>query len=236
MLTAGKELRLNLISHTRRLSIHESLQWKKVLAGVDRNVRVLEVGCGRCAKTRLLQRMGFTSILGVEKSARQVHRAVEEGFNVVTDEKFDDAYSSPQFDLLVLSHIIEHFTFYDLVAFMNRYLKHLKPGGMLLIATPVLHDHFWLDLDHVKPYYPHGIKNFFGSDDEQVQFSGGYTLKLKDMRFRKAPYKAKLSRSLLLKKNDLPMLLFNLSCALMFKLSCGLLGKKTGWVGLYKVI
>lgn len=236
MLTAGKELRTKLINLTRRFSIHEKVQWEKVLGDLDKDLRILEVGCGKCSKTKLLQNLGFNTILGVEKNQQLVESAINEGFNVVGVDEFEREYMNEKFDLLILSHIIEHFDFLDLISLMKGYLKHLKPGGMLFIATPVLHDHFWLDLDHVKPYYPHGIKNFFGSSDEQVQCSTGYELKLKDVRFRKSPYKIKLMRSLLLKKNDLPALLVNLLCAFCFKLTCGLLGHKTGWVGLYKVL
>ncbi|WP_051295007.1 class I SAM-dependent methyltransferase [Maridesulfovibrio bastinii] len=234
-LTPSKKKRKKIKKITSVLSVYEKRQWKRILDSENRNVRILEVGCGRCSKTVLLKKFGFHNILGVEKNLNLVNMAVSEGFNVVDVDSFEREFKDEQFDLLILSHIIEHFDFKDLIEFMSGYLKHLKPGGRLLIATPVLHEHFWLDLDHVKPYYPHGIKNFFGSDDEQVQLRLPYKLKLIDIRFRRGPYKVKLSRALLLKKNDLPMLLINLMSAFFFKISCGLLGHKTGWIGLYKV-
>ncbi|CCO24695.1 class I SAM-dependent methyltransferase [Maridesulfovibrio hydrothermalis] len=235
MLTASPDQRKQLRSITKQLSRHEMTQWEKVLAPLDRNMSILEIGCGRGGKTDFLYAQGFTDILGVEKNEYQVTECCKRGLRVVTLEEFDTEHSSDQFDFLILSHIVEHFDFIGLVEFIDGYLKHLKPGGLLLIATPMLHPHFWLDLDHQKPYYPQGIKNFYSGKDEQVGFTSKYKLKLKDIRFRKSPLRIKNDRNLLLKKNDLPMLLFNMISAVAFKCSFSMVGYKTGWIGLYKL-
>ncbi len=235
MLTAGPELRNKLRGITKHLSRHEMGQWEKILAPVARSSRVLEVGCGRGTKTDFLLAQGFSDILGVEKNEFQVRECRKRGLNVVTLDEFAEKFSDDKFDFIVLSHIIEHFSFDGLVEFIDGYLEHLKPGGLLLIATPMLHPHFWLDLDHQKPYYPQGIKNFYSGANEQVGFSSKYRLKLRDIRFRRSPFRVKNDRSLLLKKNDLPMLSINMLSAILFKFSFYLLGYKSGWVGLYKL-
>ncbi|SDL16658.1 Methyltransferase domain-containing protein [Maridesulfovibrio ferrireducens] len=235
MLTASPEMRKSIRKTAKDLSRHEMTQWKSILCDLDREMSILEVGCGRGGKTDFLKSQGFKNILGVEKNIYQVEECNKRGLNVVSLEDFDAEYSETKFDFLVLSHIIEHFKFEDLISFVDGYLKYLKPGGLILIATPMLHPHFWLDLDHEKPYYPQGIKNFYSGSSEQVGFSSEYELKLKDIRFRKSPFKVKNDRNLLLKKNDLPMLLVNLFCAALFKFSFYVLGYKTGWVGLFRL-
>ncbi|WP_027722597.1 class I SAM-dependent methyltransferase [Maridesulfovibrio zosterae] len=235
MLTASPELRKMMRKITKCFSQHEMLQWEKILSPLDRNMRIIEVGCGRGTKTDFLISHGFNNILGVEKNEFQVQECCKRGLDVVTLESFSANYSNEKFDFLILSHIIEHFCFEDLIDFIDGYLKYLKPGGLLLIATPMLHPHFWLDLDHQKPYYPQGIKNFYSGSGEQVGFTSNYRLKLKDIRFRKSPLRIKNDRNLLLKKNDFPMLSFNLLCAAVFKGSFNFIGYKTGWLGLYKL-
>lgn len=235
MLTAAPKMRFRLRNLTRQLSRHELIQWKKILAPLDRDMSVLEVGCGRGSKTDFLRSQGFTDILGVEKNEYQVRECCKRGLRAVTLDEFSDRHSEDRFDLLVLSHIIEHFDFDNLVQFIDGYLKFLRPGGLLLIATPMLHPHFWLDLDHCRPYYPQGIKNFYSGKSEQVGCSSEYLLKLKDIRFRKSPFRVKNNRSLLLKKNDLPMLLFNLFCAALFRVSGAFAGYKSGWIALYRL-
>ncbi|TIH19928.1 class I SAM-dependent methyltransferase [Marinifilum sp. JC120] len=235
MLTASPELRKKLRGLTKEFSRHEMMQWEKILAPLDRKMSILEVGCGRGGKTDFLRAQGFSNILGVEKNEFQVRECCKRGLNVVTLDEFSENHSADKFDFIILSHIIEHFDFAGLVEFIDGYLAHLKPGGLLLIATPMLHPHFWLDLDHQKPYYPQGIKNFYSGADEQVGFTSKYRLKLKDIRFRKSPFRVKNDRNLLLKKNDLPMLVFNMISAALFKISFSILGYKSGWIGLYKI-
>ncbi|WP_319779714.1 class I SAM-dependent methyltransferase [Maridesulfovibrio sp.] len=235
MLTAGSDLRKKLRGLTKKLSRHEMKQWEKILSPLDRTMSILEVGCGRGAKTDFLHAQGFKNILGVEKNEFQVRECCKRGLDVVTLDVFVQEHADDKFDFIVLSHIIEHFEFEELVKFVDGYLDHLKPGGLLLIATPMLHPHFWLDLDHQKPYYPQGIKNFYSGADEQVGFTSNYRLKLKDIRFRRSPFRVKNNRNLLLKNNDLPMLLFNMISAALFKVSSFMVGYKSGWVGLYKM-
>lgn len=214
MLTANPQLRGQLRILTRDFSRHEMVQWEKILAPLERSLSILEVGCGRGAKTDFLHEHGFSNILGVEKNEYQVRMCRNRGLNVVTLEDFAEKHESDMFDFLILSHIIEHFEFNGLVDFIDGYLKYLKPGGLLLIATPMLHPHFWLDLDHQKPYYPQGIKNFYSGQDEQVGFTSQYKLKLKDVRFRRSPFRVKNDRSLLLKK--MICLCFFLICSVLF--------------------
>ncbi|WP_415718068.1 class I SAM-dependent methyltransferase [Maridesulfovibrio sp.] len=235
MLTASPELRKKIRLLIRKFSRHEMKQWEKILAPLDRNMRILEVGCGRGGKTDFLHAQGFRNILGVEKNEFQVRECLRRGLDVVTLDEFSTRHSDEKFDFIVLSHIIEHFDFSSLVEFIDGYLAYLKPGGMLLIATPMLHPHFWLDLDHQKPYYPQGIKNFYSGADEQVGFTSKYRLKLKDIRFRRSPFRVKNDRSLLLKKNDLPILLLNVLSSVLFKFSFSVFGYKSGWIGLYKM-
>ncbi len=228
-------MRSRLRSITKYLSRHELGQWEKILSPLSRDLSILEVGCGRGTKTDFLRSIGFTDILGVEKNEHQVRECRDRGLNVVSLSDFDSNHGDERFDLLILSHIVEHFDSGSVVDFIDGYLKFLRPGGLLLVATPILHPHFWHDLDHCKPYYPQGIRNFYSGAGQQVGYFSQYCLKLKDIRYRRSPFRIKNSRSLLLKKNDLPVLLFNAASAALARLSFHLIGYKSGWVGLYKL-
>lgn len=84
-----------------------------------------------------------------------------------------------------MAHIIEHFDYKSLLEMMERYLKVLKPGGALIIATPLLSHRFYDDFDHVKPYSPIAIKGFFGRCIHQVQFQSNTELELTDLWIRR---------------------------------------------------
>ncbi|MGL1933273.1 MAG: class I SAM-dependent methyltransferase [Desulfotalea sp.] len=235
MLTASSHFRKVIKDKTTLLSRHEMIQWRHILTNIDRDANILEVGSGKGGKTNFLHSQGFKNILSVEKNTHHVKEGKQRGINIVSVDEFNQKYENQRFDFLVLSHIIEHFQFEDVVKFIDGYLKFVKPDGLILIATPMAHPHFWTDLDHQKPYYPQGIKNFYNGKSEQVSFVSPYKMGLKDIRFRKSPFKIKNNRNLLLKKNDLPLLIFNFLCASLFKLTRSLIGYKTGWIGLYKL-
>jgi hypothetical protein len=136
-----------------------------------------------------------------------------------------------------MSHIIEHFDYRSLFAMMNRYLAVLKPGGLLLIATPLLGDRFYDNFDHVKPYTPIAIEEVFGRRGLQVQFQATSELELVDLWIRRRPYCLRLFRSLLRRKTSpakLALYSVNVALALAHRLSFRMIGVADGWVGLYR--
>jgi len=219
---------------TKQLSRDESRKIEKVLYGLHRRISVLEVGCGLGDKMKLLQRMGFNSILGVEKNPLLVKRAADRGLNVLSSGEFRDLHPRRHFDLLVMSHVIEHLSYDSFTGFMDFYLDHLRSGGWLLIITPILHTGFFMDLDHTRPYYPQGMQDYFGNGGQQIQVHSRHRLKLRDIRFRRSPFKLRMNRALLLKRNDFAPRLCNLLLAFLFKGSFGIIGRKTAWIGLFE--
>ena len=107
----------------------------KVFRNLDRNSKILDIGCGLGQKIDLLKKEGFLNITGVEKNPSIVKKDIERGLDVYTVEQFNEKYSSEKYDLIFMSHIIEHFHYNDLIIFMEKYLMHLKNGGYLLIMS-----------------------------------------------------------------------------------------------------
>lgn len=221
--------------YTKTLSKDETPKIAKLLAAVPRNARVIEVGSGFGGKMEMLRGLGFSDILGVEKNPDSVALARSKGMNSVTLEAFDADPPIEKADLLVLSHIIEHLPPYEVVDLMEYYLPHLKTGGRVLIVSPVFHPHFFLDLDHVKPYYPQSIKVFFGKNDEQIAYYSPFRLKLRDVYFCKKSHRIKMCRSLLLKQRRAVLIHFlNFLLALAFKGSFKLIGRTNSWAALFE--
>ncbi|MEG6549079.1 class I SAM-dependent methyltransferase [Desulfocurvibacter africanus] len=219
---------------TKTLARDESAEIAKALEPLPRELSVLDVGCGFGRKMRLLQSLGFSNVEGVEKNTAQVKLARQDGLRVHGAEEFCQGVGQAVYDLLVMAHVIEHFPFDKLLEFLDDYLDRLRPGGWLLVVSPLMHKDFFLDFDHVKPYYPQGIKDFFGKGDEQVQSYSRHTLQLVDIRFRRSPWRLRLNRALILKRGDLLPKVCNFLLALAFRCSGKLLGHKTGWIGLYR--
>ncbi|MCJ8277318.1 MAG: class I SAM-dependent methyltransferase [Bdellovibrionales bacterium] len=210
---------------------------KKVLKPLPRSSKVLDVGCGYGDKIKQLQKLGFTDFVGVEKNPEIVKAMNDDGHKVFTLDQIEEGLEKNSFDLLVLSHIIEHFDYQGLKDFIEFYLGYLKEGGTLLIVTPTLSSTFYNDFDHVKPYNVQAINNVFQNEKMQVQFGSPHRLKILDFYFRKSPLLAFFPyRGHVLGRRNPLIDLLNLVIAFGFKLSGGTLGKVTGWVATYKYL
>ncbi len=125
---------------------------KKILAFINSchsagDLNILDVGCGYGAKLRKLAAAGYEAV-GVDVNKDAIAVLKDDGLSCMTAEQFQE--SSELYDVILMSHIIEHFDGEDLLAFMDSYLDRLKSGGHVVIATPVFTPRFFEDPDHVR--------------------------------------------------------------------------------------
>jgi SAM-dependent methyltransferase len=203
-------------------------------AGRPKGCRVLDVGCGYGRNLRPLQAAGF-EVMGVDANPEVVKANEAAGLPCVTSAQLagmQDAY-----DVILMSHVIEHFTPLDLVPFMDGYLDRLRPDGRLVIATPVLTRYFYDDFDHVKPYHPIGLMMVFGGDRAQIRYYARNQLVLEDIWMRRSPLLLVHSRGRYLRGwRARPRQVVEFASALAFRASLGWIGQPTGWVGIFRKI
>ena len=156
----------------------------KLLGPVDRRLVVLDVGCGIGTTLEFLQGHGFRKITGVDISEDMVRLTRKKGFQAYSSTAFRDTLD--RFDLLLLSHILEHLEYREVQSTLEYYFDRLNPGGQLIVLTPLLHDAFYNDVDHVKPYHPWALINLFSDRTISKQYASAYRLRLIDIHFRTA--------------------------------------------------
>ena len=196
---------------------------------------ILDVGCGYGRYLKHFQENGF-NILGVEQNNQIVNANIEQGLNCISVESFSQ--SDVKFDLIIMSHIIEHFSPNDLKEFIDFYLDRLIVEGHLIIITPLMSSYFYDDFDHVKPYQPTGIMMVFGKNQAQVQYYSRNKLALKDIWFRKSFYRISFMKSKY-KYCGMTTRLYQFGIfisALVTYLSRGYFGKTDGWLGVFAKI
>jgi 2-polyprenyl-3-methyl-5-hydroxy-6-metoxy-1,4-benzoquinol methylase len=191
---------------------------------------VLDVGCGYGAKLRRLVADGYEAV-GVDVNRDAVNTLNEEGLPCVTVEQFQK--TEELYDVILMSHIIEHFDGDGLALFMDSYLDRLKPGGHIVIATPVFSVHFFEDPDHVRPYYPGSILMIFGEGDHQVRLRGSHTLRLVDLWYRRQPWSITCTREYRMPNGFTYTGLINLLLMILHFVTLRVAGRTTGWVGLF---
>ena len=192
---------------------------------------ILDVGCGYGRTLRALRAAGFPAT-GIEINPAIVERNRREGLECLLPDEFRNRRLMA--DVIVMSHVVEHFSPSQLLAFLNDYLSYLRPGGYLIVATPLAGDRFFDDFDHVRPYQPLGFTMVYGAGDAQVQYLGQHRLELVDLWFRRSPFGIAFARGLYVRSWTSRWLqIANLAGVGAFWISAGLVGRTTGWVGMF---
>jgi SAM-dependent methyltransferase len=95
--------------------------------------RVLEIGCGAGEWLRLVQGQGWYAE-GVDFDPVAAECARAKGLTVRTGQVQEQGYADESFDLLLMSHVIEHV--HDPLRLLSECRRILKPGGLAVVWTP----------------------------------------------------------------------------------------------------
>lgn len=96
-------------------------------------------------------------------------------------------YENESFDIVHCSHVIEHFKYPEITQVLEQLLRITKDNGYIIIRSPLWHKDFYLDIDHVRPYPPETILNYF--KNEQQQKVGVGNLKMIKCWYRRGNFK-----------------------------------------------
>lgn len=121
-------------------------------------MRVLDVGCGQGQFMELLAAAGV-AVEGVDIDRQMVQACLRKGLSAIESDLFAYlAERSEKFDGIFSSNVIEHLSASDVIRFVKLAYSALRPGGILLLATPnpkslIVHLYeFWRDATHVRFY------------------------------------------------------------------------------------
>jgi 2-polyprenyl-3-methyl-5-hydroxy-6-metoxy-1,4-benzoquinol methylase len=113
--------------------------------------RLLDVGCGSGEALEVYRRLGWR-VGGIEISQQAGAACREKGLDVHQGTVFDAPFSTQGFDVILLSHVIEHVL--DPVAVLRRVAEFLAPQGKIVVTTPntrgigfLIYGSCWLALD-----------------------------------------------------------------------------------------
>ncbi len=95
--------------------------------------RLLDVGCGNGAFLLRAREMGW-DVAGCEPDAKAVAACRAQGLDVIEGDVFSSALDDQRFDVVTISHVLEHVT--DPQALLKRAEALMYPGGVLWVALP----------------------------------------------------------------------------------------------------
>ena len=99
-----------------------------IIETLDRNIEILDVGCGRGSYLSLLKSLGFNRILGIEISSVCAEKYLQEFPHIVSDFiSFAKDTPDKKYDLLLCMDVLEHIEPSEVDIFIdhiNRISKH----------------------------------------------------------------------------------------------------------------
>ena len=104
----------------------------------DKCASILDFGCGYGQVLRALHEEGYGNVYGADIEPNAIAFCKENNLKVKTlDVKSTKNPFEDKFDVIILSHIIEHVEKSSIIGVLNK-IKHnfLKKGGKLLISVP----------------------------------------------------------------------------------------------------
>lgn len=155
------------------------------------NYDFLEVGSGLCHfvdKIKNLYPNFHISCLEINQEL--ANRAKSKGYKVINKNLLNNSLLSEGFDIIHCSHVIEHFTYPEISLVIDELFRITKINGTCIIRSPLMWKNFYFDLDHVRPYPPEAILNYF--NNEQQQNKGQFRVQVINIWYRTAPKQYKI--------------------------------------------
>lgn len=128
----------------------------------------LEVGSGLCRFPLLIRnKYKNFSIKCLEKNVDLVDLGVKNGLDAVAGDVVKLPFNDQEFNFIHCSHVIEHLDYKSITDSLDEMFRVLKPGGYLILRSPLMYPGFYFDLDHIRPYPPESIINYFNNRQQQ---------------------------------------------------------------------
>ncbi|WP_312283622.1 methyltransferase domain-containing protein [Candidatus Igneacidithiobacillus taiwanensis] len=112
----------------KKKQIEESVRHLPTTPGI-----LVDIGCGNGDYLRTAMRLGWEA-WGVDLDPKAVETARKTGATVLQGGFPDTGLPSAYFDVMTLSHVIEHV--HDPLTALQEAFRVLKPGGQIWLATP----------------------------------------------------------------------------------------------------
>ena len=163
---------------------------------IKEDSRVLDVGAGNGDFTKYCK---YDSMFLFEGNAENVKRLKSKYENVEHGSLPFLPYENNSFDLIHMSHVIEHLYPNDVYETLKEFDRCCKPGGAIVISAPLIWNGFYDDLSHIKPYNPGVFIRYLCSHDigayTREKISSEYKIEVLQYRYAEIPITLGISKS-----------------------------------------
>jgi len=126
---------VNMNSKLDRLPINPKIKQICEDLGIqDKNIRILDVGCGLGGMMAGLAQVGFTNVYGLEQSSYRSKTARLRFSGQVYSEGYREHVPTSKYDLIYCNHVLEHI--YQPSDYFNWLRENLSPSGLAIVCVP----------------------------------------------------------------------------------------------------
>lgn len=135
---------------------------------INKNAKILEMGCSGGPLIQFLTQNGFQNIIGIDISKSAIELCKNRGIKHV--EVMDGAktrFKDNEFDLVIASDILEHIK--NDSAALSEWHRILKPNGKLIVFVPAF-NFLWSNHDEINHHYRRYSKTQLKKGIEKANF------------------------------------------------------------------
>ena len=172
------------VSEADALRIDETAGW--IAPHLAAGASILDVGAGQGGLLRAFVSRGWNDVAGIDPSAGCVARMAQAGIVAAVGELEDPAWPTDpkRFDLVVLSHVLEHV--FDATDVLARVARRTAEGGRIYIEVPDASRYevgsfppfYFLDPEHINHFDESTLRGLAGRLGWRVEASWTRTLGL----------------------------------------------------------
>lgn len=136
---------------------------------IKKELSFVDIGSGLCELVNFISNKKHKiDITCLDINDELVELAKSYGFKAITGQITKLTFADRSFDVTHCSHVIEHLGYPEIIIAIDELVRITKPGGIIIIRTPLWANHrFYNDIDHIRPYPPNAIINYFTNKQQQ---------------------------------------------------------------------
>ena len=152
-----KEIIEKLRPYQKIFGYDQKYEWDKIAwKHFSKCDSVLDVGCG---EGRFMSQ-NPNKVIGIDHNRKSLSICEKKGLSVKYAKVTNFPFEDNSFDAVHCSHVIEHLLPEDAHKLLTEMNRILKKGGIFCLRTPLMHNGFFNDLTHIKPYNPEAVLHY----------------------------------------------------------------------------
>ena len=163
--------------------------WYKKFLPDNKNIKILDIGCGMGHFLYFLEREGYQNFIGIDISEDQINFCKKDiTEKVLVADIFEFLKRGEKFNVISANDVIEHQPKEKLLEFLNLIFNSLNDGGILFVKTDNMSNPFglrgrYMDVTHEIGFTEHSLREILESVGfQKINIIGGFSPVKKTLR------------------------------------------------------